>query len=442
MQHVNVSHAVAKPSLLARALDRNPAMLEAAIRLHQEGAIPPATHLIDLDAVADNARVIADAARRFSLTAFAMTKQDGHEPHMTRVVLDRGFEGVTAVEAMQAYRIHRYGFPLGNVGHTSQLPHAEVRRILAMDPQFVTVYTLEAAQRVSEACVALGRTQPLYVTVGRPGDEGTHAELFGGWNEAECVEGIRPILSLPNVVVTGIAQHVTIDYPSQDDPYTARPTEAFFTALRARERLERGLGLGELRINCSGNCNAVTAGILASYGATDIEPGAALVGSGRFHALLDMPEIPAQVFVSEITHHWAGNAYAIGGGFGFVWDMDGTLAPFRGIVGRSLDQARRQPLEFRGPPWYDVFGLFQDPDGVANVGDTLLFVHLPQVIMERCYVAAVSGISKQRPVVEALLDSQGTVLDSDRNPLSLNDARASVERVRRKYNEPASDAAG
>jgi len=433
MQHASASRAAAKPSLLAKALDRNPAMVEAAIRLHQEGAIPPSTHLIDLDAVANNASVIAEAARRFNLAAFAMTKQDGHEPHMTRLVLDRGFDGVTAVEAMQAFRIHRYDFPLANVGHTSPLPRAEVERILAMDPQFVTVYTVEAARRVSEACVSLGRMQPLYVTVGRSGDEGTHPELFGGWDEAECVDGIRPILDLPNVCVAGIAQHVTIDYASQDDPYTARPTEAFFTALRARELLERELGLDDLRINCSGNCNAVTAGILASYGATDIEPGAALVGSGRFHALLDMPEIPAQVFVSEVTHHWGENAYAIGGGFGFVWDMGGTLAPFRGLVGRSLDQARRQQLEFVGPPWYDVFGLFRDPGRIASIGDTLLFVHLPQVIMERCYVAAVSGISAQRPNVEALLDSEGTLLDNDRNPASVDAARASVERVRRKY---------
>jgi predicted amino acid racemase len=423
--------------LLAKALDRNPAMLETAIRLHQEGVIPPSTHLIDLDTVANNARLIAEAARRLDLTAFAMTKQDGHEPHMTRLVIDAGFDAVTAVEAMQAYRIHRYGFPLGNVGHTSQLPRAEIEPILVMNPRFVTVYTLEAAQSVSDACVALGRTQPLYVTVGRPGDEGTHAELFGGWTEKECVNAVRQIVSLPNVAVAGIAQHVTIDYASQDDPYTARPTEAFFTALRARERLERELGLADLRINCSGNCNTITAEVLAAYGATDIEPGAALVGSGRFHALLDMPELPAQVFVSEITHHWAGNAYAIGGGFGFVWDMDGTLAPFSGIVGRSLDQARAQRLEFAGSPWYDVYGLFHDPNGVASVGDTLLFMHLPQVIIERCYVAAVSGISRRKPVVEALMDSEATLLDSERNPLSMDESRASVERVGREYAEKA-----
>jgi hypothetical protein len=148
-----------------------------------------------------------------------------------------------------------------------------------------------------------------------------------------------------------------------------------------------------------------------------------------------MPEIPAQVFVSEITHHWAGNAYAIGGGFSFIWEMAGALAPFQGIVGRSLDQARAQPLDFRGPPWYDVYGLFADPEGIAHVGDTLLFTHLPQVIMERCYVAAISGISTQRPIVEALLDSEGSILDENRNPLPLEEARASVDRVRKTYRD-------
>jgi predicted amino acid racemase len=420
--------------LLAKTLERNPNMLAAAIDLHQAGAIPPSTHLIDLDAVADNARVIADSARRHQLKVFAMTKQDGHEPHMTRIALDQGFDAVTAVEARQAYRIHRYGFPLGNVGHTSQLPRAEVEQILAMEPEFVTVYNVEAARRVSDAAAALGRVQQVYVTVAEPGDAGTHDELFGGWTFDECVPGVRPILDLPNVEVAGLAQHTTIDYVSQDDPYTAKPTEAFFTTLRAKEALERELGLDHLRVNCSGNCNTVTAGILAGYGATDIEPGAALVGSGRFHALLDMPERPAQVYVSEITHRWQGHAYAIGGGFGFIWDMDGTMLPFRGIVGRTLDEARDHPLELAAVPWYDIYGLFRDPEGIAQVGHTLLFAHFAHVIMERCYVAAVSGIASGRPKVEALLDSQATMLDGDRNPFTVHEMCASVDRVGRVYN--------
>jgi predicted amino acid racemase len=419
--------------LLAKALERNPGMLDAAIRLHQDGRIPPNTHLVDLDAVADNARAIAGAARRHGVRVFAVTKQDGHEPHSTRVALDEGLDAITAVEAMQAHRIHRFGFPIGNVGHTQQLPRGDVGRILAMEPATVTVYSVEAAAAVSEAAGRMGRVQPVYVTVANPGEEGTEPELVGGWTEAECVDGIRPMLELPHVRVAGIAQHVTIDYASQDDPATARPTEAFRTALRAKEALERELGLAELGINCAGNVNAITLGVLAGLGATEVEPGAALVGSGRFHALLDMPERPAQVHVSEITHHWNGNAYAIGGGFNFVWDMAGTLLPLRGLVGRTLDQAREQALEFRGSPWYDMHGLFADEERVARAGDTLLFVHLAQAMVERCYVAAVSGISRGEPTFEALFDNGLTMLDADLEPLPLASARDSVERVAREY---------
>jgi hypothetical protein len=44
---------------------------------------------------------------------------------------------------------------------------------------------------------------------------------------------------------------------------------------------------------------------------------------------------------------------------------------------------------------------------------------------------------KLRPIVEALLDSEGTVLDENRNPLSLEAARASVNRVQQNYREQA-----
>ena len=53
---------------------RNPRLVEAAIALHQAGRIPANTYLIDLDAVEENARIIADEACRLGLPAFAITK--------------------------------------------------------------------------------------------------------------------------------------------------------------------------------------------------------------------------------------------------------------------------------------------------------------------------------------------------------------------------------
>jgi hypothetical protein len=80
-----------------------------------------------------------------------------------------------------------------------------------------------------------------------------------------------------------------------------------------------------------------------------------------------------------------------------------------------------------------MHGRFHDPGGKAKVGDSVLFCHCAQVIQERCYVAAVSGVSEGRPVVEGLCDSAATVLDRDFNPVNLDAARASVARVAELY---------
>lgn len=53
--------------------------------------------------------------------------------------------------------------------------------------------------------------------------------------------------------------------------------------LRAKERLEEGLGLRDLRVDCAANCNAATAVTLAGYGATDVEPGSGMTGSSLLH---------------------------------------------------------------------------------------------------------------------------------------------------------------
>jgi hypothetical protein len=55
---------------MQRVLERNPQLLEAGLRFHRDGSIPPNTFLIDLDTVADNARILAAEARRLGLTTY------------------------------------------------------------------------------------------------------------------------------------------------------------------------------------------------------------------------------------------------------------------------------------------------------------------------------------------------------------------------------------
>ena len=411
-------------TLFDRIERQNPRLLEAAFALHQSGAIPAATHILDLDAIAQNARMLATEARRLGLRNYAMTKQDGHNPYLGAIVLEQGFDGLVAVEAIQAHVTHRYGHKLGHVGHLSNIPRHQVEQILSYEPDAVTVHSIESARRVSDAAGAVGRVQDVYVRVNDIGDE--HYEgMVGGWTLNECVEAIRPILDLPNARLAGLTMHPAISYknPLAAD---APPVDAFFTMIRARERLEAAYGIDGLRVNCAANCNTRTYGTLASYGATDMEPGGALSGSTFFDDLL---EIPAQVYVTEVMHEWNGHVYTLGGGLGFIFAPDNR--PTRCMVGGSREEARGRfmDLAFRGV--IDYFGACTPPPGPRpKIGDTAIYaLEGTQMYVTRCYVAAITGISTGTPQVAGLFDCAARELDERFQPVGIEETRQRIEAV-------------
>jgi predicted amino acid racemase len=419
--------------LLEQTLTRNSPLVQAAFELHQRGAIPAATHLIDLDAVAENARAMATAARAHNLRVYLMSKQNGHNPHMAAVALAQGLDSIVVVEAFAAHMTHRYGQPVGHVGHLANVPRGQVRQIAAMEPELVTVYSYEMAAWFSAAAAELGRVQDILIRVTNPEDGGPVRGMVGGWTEAECVAAARRLLELPNVRLAGLTQHSCINYATERDPARARPTDGFFTMLRAKEAIERELGLEGLRISCAGNLNSLTFAVLASYGATDVEPGRALTGAAYFHALDEMPERPAQLFVTEVSHRWQEQLYVYGGGFAWLETFGGGFdGPYRGLVGATLAEAADAPVEllFRGA--VDYHGVCTDV-GHARIGDAAVFALHPQAFVERGYVAAVSGVSRGTPRVEAIFDSACHPLDETLAPLPLEEAIDSVARVGRAY---------
>ena len=410
--------------LFDRIERQNPNLLEAAFSLHQSGAIPAATHVLDLDAIASNTRMMAAEAKRLGLRAYAMTKQDGHNPYVGAIALEQGFDGIVAVEAIQAHVVHRLGQRLGHVGHLSNIPRHQVEQVLSYEPDVVTVHTVEAARNVSEAAVAVGRVQDVYVRVNRVGDA-QFVGMVGGWEIDECVEAIRPILALPGVRLAGLTTHPVIAY-SGGSAADAQPVDSFFTMVHAKELLESAYGITGLRVNCAANCNTRTFSTLASHGATDMEPGGAITGSTFFEDLL---EIPAQVYVSEVMHEWDGQVYTLGGGLSFIFSPDDT--PTRCMVGTSADDASGRYMELVGRGVIDYFGVNTPPAGPRpRVGDTAVYaIGGPQMYVTRCYVAAVTGIADGHPVVAGLFDCATNELDDRFQPVGIDETRRRVAAV-------------
>src|SRR5207344_2729038 len=131
------------------------------VSLHQAGAIPPACYVIDLDAVEENARLIATEAARLGLEVFAMTKQMGRSPAFIEAVRRGGIDAGVAVDMDCGRALKRGGMRLGHVGHLVQVPQHEALEAAEMEPENWTVFERSKAVEAAAAAHGHGREQPL-----------------------------------------------------------------------------------------------------------------------------------------------------------------------------------------------------------------------------------------------------------------------------------------
>jgi predicted amino acid racemase len=404
--------------LLERTHEKNPALIEAAVRLHQDGRIPAGSWLFDLDAVADNARAIAFEAQRLGLATYFMTKQCGRNPFVTALALHQGLGKTVAVDIVCARLHHRYGLPVGHAGHLNQIPRHDLPALLAMEPEVVTVYSVEAARAVNEAAGALGRVQDLLLRVYRPNDVFFPGQE-GGFRDAELLGAARQIQRLPNVAIAGVTSFPVLAYD-----FSGRQEIAFNPNMRtitdAAARLRDELDIPIRQINAPGNTSTATLAMLREGGATHVEPGHGVLGTTPpMHTDSSHPERPAYVFASEVTHIYEGKAYGIANGglwslMGQFLDPDWRIGAF---VGREPKAALANRLDYQHLPQIIDYHIPLAPGERATIGDTVVLPIYTQAHMTRAFIVPVSGIASGQPHVWGVFDSAGTMLDDDYNPV-------------------------
>ncbi|MGE5464898.1 MAG: YhfX family PLP-dependent enzyme, partial [Syntrophothermus sp.] len=148
--------------------------------------------------------------------------------------------------------------------------------------------------------------------------------------------------------------------------------------------------------------------ILASAGATQVEPGHALTGTTPLHAVRALVEQPAALYLSEISHIANGHPYCFGGGL----YIDPVFSDYdvRALVGRDPGRVARQPVSVKIPPAnaIDYYGILEpSPLDVIRVGDTVTFGFRIHAFITRAYVIPVSGITSGSPKVEGVFTTGG-----------------------------------
>ena len=387
---------------------RNPALIEQSIALHQAGKIPANSYVIDLDAVEGNARTIAGAAAKFGFKTYAMTKQMGRNGSFCRAVASGGIDRAVAVDMECARAVSRAGLGLGHIGHLVQVPRQEAGAAASMTPDHWTVFSLEKAAEAGAASARLGRTQPILARIVAPGDT-FYRGHEGGFPADEIVAVADAIDRLPGARFAGVTSFPTqlFDHASGK----VKPTPNLATLGRAAEALAKA-GRGKVEINAPGTTSTEILPMLAAAGATQIEPGHGLTGTTPLHVVADLPEVPAVVYVSEVSHLIGSEAFCFGGGL----YIDPVFPDYQimAIVSRepTASVTALAPVEIPAPAAIDYYGMIDATGAVKpRIGDSVVFGFRPQAFVTRAYVVGIRGLSTGAPRVETIYDAFGRPAD-------------------------------
>ncbi len=162
--------------------------------------------------------------------------------------------------------------------------------------------------------------------------------------------------------------------------------------MEAASRL-RAAGHEITQINAPGTTSVDTLPTLAAAGATHVEPGNALHGTTPLHVFdASAPELPAIVYVSEVSHIDGGDAYVFAAGY----YVDRVLGPYqlRALAGHDESLLERfvevETAQDGAIHYYCIIRSARDAG--VSVGDTVVFCFRPQTFVTRARTQSMAGL--------------------------------------------------
>ena len=212
-----------------------------------------------------------------------------------------------------------------------------------MRADYWTVFNEEKAIEAARAGHAQGHEQALIARIQAPGD--TFYSGHEGGFDAGDVEAVADALErTPGGRFAG-SHHL---------PGPALRRGVGRGAAHAQPRHPEG-GSGGSRVRAGGTSSSTrraprrrnVMAALAEGGATQVEPGHGLTGTTPLHARTALPERPAMLYLTEVSHFHQGRAYCFGGGL----YIDPVFAPYplKALVGADAEAALAQEVAAATP---------------------------------------------------------------------------------------------
>ena len=387
---------------LEKTIKTNNSLIQCAFNLHQNGKISPDTYILDLDMIKRNAQMMLNEAREQGVKLFFMTKQIGRNPLIARMLMDMGFDGAVVVDFREAETMIAHGIPIGNVGHIVQIPKQKLKRIIASNPYTITVYSFEKLGEINEVSKELGYIQQVTLRVIGENDF-LYPGQYGGFKLNELKDIVEKAKTFENIVISGVTSFPCFLY--SEEMWDVYPTNNLESVLKAKNILE-GLGLKIIHVNLPSSTATRTVRDIKAAGGTHGEPGHGLTGTTPYHKDHEGSELPAMVYVSEVSHNLEGLSYAYGGG-SYARSHVG-----KAFVGTAVENMRL--VKVIAPP-ADNIDYYITLVGNQKVSDTVVMAFRSQIFVTRSHVAVVKGISTGTYEIAGIYDAQGRRLTEGTN---------------------------
>ena len=384
---------------------RNPEFIEAVVDLHQKGELKPNTFVIDLDVVKENIKILKEEAEKYSLDIYWMTKQINRNPVIVKLLKDVGSPKTIAVDIEGARIIADNGGVVGHVGHLCNVPKHDIPWVLDLNPEIITVYSVQKAADISDAAIKKGKVQDIMLRV-VDDDNFFYPGQTGGTHLRDLLDVAGQIQKMDGVRLAGITNFPAILFDLKKKQVL--PCNNMRTIFDAVKLIREKTDIEITQINTPGTTSTEIIETFAKAGATHIEPGHGMTGTTPISVVKDLPERPAILYVTEVSHIMKDRAYIFGGG---MW-VDPVFGPYQimGFVHRDSDKIFTQKVKAEFAP-YELIDYYSDllPESGQDVkiNDTAIFGFRPQVFVTRGYTAVLSGVQDGHPKVVGTFDRTG-----------------------------------
>ncbi|CAM3232802.1 hypothetical protein SB6411_01285 [Klebsiella spallanzanii] len=386
--------------MFIKALQRqNPALIASTLRFWQQGRIAPDSWVIDVDQVLENGKQLLKTAQQYGISLYLMTKQFGRNPWLAEKLLALGYQGIVVVDYKESRVMRRAGLPVSHQGHLVQIPSAQVAGAVEQGTEVITLFSLEKAREVSAAAVAAGRTQAVMLKVYGENDF-LYPGQESGFSLADLDSVVADIRQLPGITLAGLTHFPCLLWDEKQEKIL--PTPNLRSLLAARDKLE-SLGVSVRQLNAPSATSCSSLPMLAEFGVTHAEPGHALTGTIPANQQGDQPERIAMLWLSEVSHHFAGQSYCYGGGYYRRGHAKHALvfAPGSSIA----QQAQLNKVDDSSIDYYLPL------EGEFPIGSAAIFCFRTQIFVTRSDVVLIAGIQSGKPEIVARYDSLGNVLE-------------------------------